>query len=220
MLAQCFLFSGIGEAPVTAAFESGECTCLEFEPNEKIYTRTHFQKSMGLVLSGALKACKTGTDGQSLVLNTFFTGGVFGIAGLFGNSRQYVSDVISVKHSRVLFLSETLLHDLFQRDSRIAENYIGYLSNRICFLNSRIDNFTGGSAQCRLASYLLSVSAKSGNPLSFELPCTYTQLSNMLDIGRASLYRALDELCRSGTIRRSGKTIAILEPERLKSGGI
>jgi CRP-like cAMP-binding protein len=219
LLAQSFLFSGIDVDTVGAAYDSEDCTCEEFEPDEPIYTRTHFQKSMGLVLTGELKACKIGVDGQSLILNRFSAGGIFGIAGLFNNSAQYVSDVIAVKRSRVLFLPQTLLHTLFQQDCRIAENYIGYLSNRICFLNGRIDNYTGGSAQCRLATYLLSISSKSADPLSFELPCAYTRLSNTLDIGRASLYRALDELCSSGVISRSGKTITILDLERLKSGG-
>lgn len=219
MLAQSFLFSGIDTNAVEAAFDSEGCTCWEFEPDEPVYTRTRFQKSMGLVLTGELKACKTGVDGQSLIMNTFSAGGVFGIAGLFNNATQYVSDVIAVKRSRILFLPQTLLHTLFQQDCRIAENYISFLSNRICFLNGRIDNYTGGSTQCRLASYLLSVSSKSTDPLSFELPCAYTRLSNMLDIGRASLYRALDELCRSGVISRNGKAITILDMERLKSGG-
>jgi CRP-like cAMP-binding protein len=218
LLAKSFLFSGIDEDAVDAAFNSEGCTCREFEPDEPIYTRTRFQKSMGLVLTGELKACKTGVDGQRLILNTFFAGGIFGIAGLFNNSTQYVSNVIAVKRSRVLFLSQELLHSLFQHDYRIAENYISYLSNRICFLNGRIDNFTGGSAQCRLASYLVSLSSKSPEPLSFELPCSYSQLANMLNIGRASLYRALDELCSSGVIRREGKEITILDFERLKSG--
>lgn len=219
MLAKSFLFSGIDADVVDTAFASEDCICREFEPDEPIYTRNRFQKSMGLVLTGELKACKTGADGQSVILNTFFAGGIFGIAGLFNNSSQYVSNVIAVKRSRVLFLSEELLHNLFQQDYRIAENYIGYLSNRICFLNGRIDNFTGGSAQGRLASYLLSISSKSADPLSFELPCAYTRLANMLNIGRASLYRALDEFCNAGIIRRDGKVITILDLERLKSGG-
>jgi CRP-like cAMP-binding protein len=216
LLAQCFLFSGIDDSAVGAAFENEECCCLEFEPDEKIYTRSNFKKSMGIVLTGELKALKPSGQGPDLVLNTFFAGGVFGIAGLFNHAKHYVSEVVSVKRSRVLFLPQSLLHSLFEQDFRIAENYIGYLSNRICFLNSRIDNFTGGSAECRLISYLLSISSKSDDPFRFELPCSLTQLANLLDMGRASLYRALDDLCMAGIIQRNGKIISVLDIERLK----
>lgn len=215
LLSQSFLFSGINSELADEAFASGECICLEFEPGEKVYTKNYFRKSMGIVLTGKLKACKSGED---LILNTFYTGGIFGVACLFNSTKQYVSEVIAVKRSRVMFLSQDLLHVLFQKDYRIAENYISYLSSRICFLNSRIDNFTGGSAENRLASFLLSTSAHSNDPLSFELPCTLTQLAGMLDMGRASLYRAMDALEESGVIRRSGKNIVMVDSDRLKSG--
>lgn len=218
LLSQSFLFSGIDPAVVSDVFHREDCSCLEFESGEKVYTRTNFKKSMGLVLSGELKAVKPSGERQELVLNTFFAGGVFGIACLFNHTEQYVSEIVAVKRSRVLFLSQSLLHTLFEQDSKIAENYIGYLSNRICFLNGRIDRFTGGSAECRLAGFLLSLSAQSENPNLIELPCSLTQLSNNLNIGRASLYRAIDQLTGAGIIRRSGKMITIIEIERLQSG--
>ncbi len=218
LLSQSFLFSGIDDDTVSAAFQCDDCSCTEFEPGEKIYTRSNFKKSIGIVLSGELKAVKSGADGANLVLNTFLTGGVFGVAGLFNNAKQYVSEVAAVKRSCVLFLPQQLLHRLFEQNYQIAENYISYLSNRICFLNSRIDNFTGGSAESRLAAFLLSLSAQSENPLRFRLPCTLTQLSNTLDMGRASLYRALDALSGAGAIQRSGRVISIVNLDRLKSG--
>lgn len=218
LLSQSFLFNGIDIDTVRMAFESGDCSCLEFAMGEKIYTRNSFKKSMGIVLAGELKAFKPGSDGAGLVLNTFFAGGIFGVAGLFNNTKQYVSEVVAVKPSRVLFLPQQLLHRLFEQNFRIAENYISYLSNRICFLNSRIDNFTGGSAECRLAAFLLSLSGRSENPLLFDLPCTLTQLSNTLDMGRASLYRAMDSLTGLGVIQRVGRTISVMDLDRLKSG--
>lgn len=216
LLFQGFLFSEVDRLTVDAAFQSEKCTCLEFEPGEKIYTRTRFNRSLGIVLSGELQALKP--DSAALVLNTFYSGGVFGVAGLFNDTRQYVSEIIAVKRSRVLFLSQELLQDLFEQNFKIAKNYINYLSNRICFLNSRIDHFTGGTAACRFANFLLSLLSQSDQSSHLELPCTLTQLSNTLNIGRASLYRAMEELSAAGIIKRNGKNIEIINIERLKSG--
>lgn len=151
-------------------------------------------------------------------MNIFYTGGVFGVAGLFNSARQYVSDITAVKPSRVMFLSQSLLHRLFCRDVRVAENYISYLSGRICFLNNRIDFFAGGNVEYRLASFLLTVSLQNRTPEEFQLPCTMSQLASMLNMGRASLYRAFNALTADGLIRRSGKTIVILDSDRLKTG--
>lgn len=218
MLAQSFLFTGIDERETRFAFENEECRCMSFEAGEKIYTRNSFHKSIGMVLSGQLKAVKSSSEKGGLVLNTFFTGGVFGVACLFHPARQYVSEVTAVKRSKVMFLSQSLLQQLFRRDCRIAENYISYLSGRICFLNSRIDYFIGGNVEYRLASFLLTLSSQSGDPLEVSLPCTLSKLANMLDMGRASLYRAFDALIADGLIRRAEKTIFILDLDRLKSG--
>lgn len=218
LLSQSFLFNEIDHDIVSEAYYSEDCSCTEFESGEKIYTRNSFKKSIGIVLSGELKAFKPGAEGANLVLNTFLTGGVFGVAGLFNNTKQYVSEVVAVKRSRVLFLPQQLLHRLFEQNFQIAENYISYLSNRICFLNSRIDNFTGGSAETRLAAFILSLSAQNDNSLQFRLPCTLTQLSNTLDMGRASLYRAMDALSELGIIQKNGRVITIVNFDRLKSG--
>jgi cAMP-binding proteins - catabolite gene activator and regulatory subunit of cAMP-dependent protein kinases len=216
LLAQSFLFNGIEKGVAEAAFQNGECSCMEYEAGEKIYTRSNYKKSLGIVFSGVVKAMKP--ENENLIMNTFYSGGIFGVACLFNNSRRYVSEIIAVKKSRVLFLSQQLLHELFENHTRIAENYISYLSDRICFLNSRIDNFTGGTAVCRLATFLLSLSAQNEYSLVLELPCTLTQLANTLNIGRASLYRAFDDLSDTGVITREGRKVTINQIERLRSG--
>lgn len=220
LLAQTFLFNETDGGLVELAFQDAECRCMEFDSGEPVYTRSHFSTSMGLVLSGKLTAYKPSEDGSGLPMNTFYPGGIFGVAGLFHQTKRYVSEVKALKRSRVLFLSQGLLQRLFQQDYRIAENYIAFLSSRICYLNSRIDHFTGGNARRRLSSFLLSISERSADPLKFELPGTLTQLAGTLDMGRASLYRAMDSLEQEGILRRSGKTIVLIDLERLKSGAL
>lgn len=214
-----FLFQGVGPETVRFAFEQEDCVCGEFSANEKIYTKTDFKPSIGLVLSGSLKAEKPAGGGPGIVLNLFAPGGVFGAAGLFAEGDGYVSEITAVRRSRILWIPQRLLQSLFQRDPKIAENYIVYLSGRIRFLNSRIDAFTGATAQGRLASFLLELSAGSPeNPCRVTLPCGMTRLSEMLAIGRASLYRAVNVLTKEKIIARSGRSVELLDFERLKAG--
>lgn len=217
ILSSTFLFRGVGAELSDYAFASSSCTCAEFETGEHIYTRTEFQKSIGMVLSGGLKAVKGEEDGQGIVLNTFERGDVFGVAGMFGGSGRYVSDIVAVRRSRVLFLPQSLLRDLIDREPRVAENYIAFLSGRIRYLNTCIDHFTGGSAETRLAQFLVTFG--EGKKESVKLPYSLIQLSDTLGIGRASLYRALNALTEKKLIRRTGRLIEILNPEGLKNVG-
>ena len=94
-----------------------------------------------------------------------------------------------------------------------AENYIRYLTERICFLNRKITAFTAGSAEARLAVYLSGLPIDSENTLT--LPCSLSELADMLNMGRASLYRSLDSMTESGILLRNGKKITLLKPDAL-----
>ena len=192
-----------------SVFLSPLCECFQFEPGEYIFTRDHFRKCMGIVVSGEVRAIKQAKDGTFILLNTFFSSGIFGVAGLF------VNDIQVVRRSKVLFLPEELLRSLFRREPMTAENYISYLATRIQFLNKRIDIFTGGTAEQRLAGYLLSI-CPACYPYECNIPVTYQDLSKVLNIGRASLYRAFDSLERFGIITREGRVVTILDLEVLR----
>lgn len=242
VLRRMFLFDHVKMEVAESVFQSPICECFEFEQDEFIYTRNNFRRCMGLVVSGKVRAVKHAQEGDPalsggyvsagsfsgevrtvkhsqeggiILLNTFSSGGVFGVAGLFQNSSEYVSDVQAIRRSRVLFLPEELLRSLFRREPMTAENYIAYLTTRICFLNNRIDIFTGGSAEQRLAGFLLSVCPKE-SPHIYHLPFTYLELAETLNIGRASLYRAMDSLQQYGVLQRNGRDLSILDPDVLR----
>ena len=42
------------------------------------------------------------------------------------------------------------------RFPEVGRNYVAYLSGRICFLSGKIDALTAGSAERKVAQYLLS----------------------------------------------------------------
>lgn len=215
ILSKTFLFRGVNSNLVEFAYASPLCTCAEFENGAHIYTRKNFKRSIGIVLSGGLKAVKIRANGQEILLNTFESGGIFGVAGLFNSSCRYVSDIIAMRRSRVLFLPQSLIKDLIYKDPHVAENYIAFLSSRVRYLNTCIDHFTGGSAEARLARFLLALREEGQNVV--ELPCSLQQLSDTLGIGRASLYRALNAMTANGLICRTGRRVEILDSQGLQS---
>lgn len=216
VLRDVFLFRGIQPEKIGELYRSPDCTCAWFAEAEKIYTRAVFKKCLGIVLSGQLRAVKTAADGSSVLMNNFLRGGIFGAAGLFTEADQYVSEIIAARRSKVLFLPEELLRAFFRAEPRAAENYIAFLSGRIRFLNTRIDHFTGGTAKGRLVSFLLSLPLKAPSD-TVGLPCSMTRLADVLNIGRASLYRAFDVLREEGAVRRVEGRSVELNLEKLKS---
>lgn len=206
--ADFFLFSGLlpGEirtfsdtAPLPEAFEKGTV----------IYTTDRFRPAMGIVLKGRVEVVR-----GHAILNRLGPGEAFGAAALYGEETEYVSEVRAATACEVQFLPQALLDRWMQADHRITENYIRFLSDRIRFLNRRITAFTCGDAERRLLLWLRQHADADG---ALAPPRRMTELARQLDVGRSSLYRALDALEQSGLIRRTTDTWQLTETERMSN---
>ncbi len=196
-----FLFRGLNETEKSALLT--EVPPPErFEKGTVIYSSAQFRRAVGVVQRGEVLILR-----DAAVLNRLGVGAVFGAAALYGEETQYVTEIRAATACEILFFDEALLHQWMKRDFRIAENYIAFLSDRIRFLNRRIASFTAGDAEHRVLTYLQQHADKHG---LVTLPHSMSELSKMLDMGRTSLYRALDSLAADGRIRRESKSIYIL----------
>ena len=102
------------------------------------------------------------------------------------------------------------IEKLLSRDSAVTLNYLTFLANRIDYLNGKITMVTAGSVERKLALYLCSLGEDN-----IKVPVSFSTLCDMLDIGRASLYRALDTLVADGCIEREGSFVQILDKNKL-----
>jgi len=140
-------------------------------------------------------------------------GGILGVASVFTEKRKTLSEIRAIKDSTVLFISHEKMQGLVSTSKAFAESYIRLLTSKIQFLNNRVKAYTSGSAEARLAFHLLSLDeSKSGR---VEVGVSKTDLADMLDIGRASLYRALDTLTEKGIIEYRKSEIIILDFDAL-----
>lgn len=167
--------------------------------------------SLGILLSG--KALIYGRDsGKRVLLNRVEKGSVFDAASVFFSEMGPVSTVIAKTKCRALFIERAVLENIIASDASVAHDYIIFLSDKICFLNRKIIAFTAKNADAALAAFLLD-SAENQNALTLNM----TRLASTLDIGRTTLYRAVDALERDGCILYDGRELRILDREKLKS---
>ena len=88
--------------------------------------------------------------------------------------------------------------------------YLEFLSGRIRYLNLKIGYLTAGGAERRLALYLYSIGKRE-----FRLTDSISALSELLDVGRASLYRAFERLREDGFLQKDGRNFILLNPEAM-----
>ena len=208
------LFRGLPPSVLTRILAVSDCTAAEYEKNEVVYDKTNFYRSLGIVLEGRLRVTKENADKRPIVMSTLQRGAMFGAAALFNSEPEYATKITVIERSRVLFLPQRLVKRMIEREPDIAENYIRYLSERILFLNRKIYFLTAGTAEQRLAGFLLDNLAVGEFS---EMPMTMHRLADALNMSRASLYRAFDELTASGAVSKQGKLVCINNAELLKN---
>ena len=166
-------------------------------------------KCLGVLISGAAAVLST-DRGRTVLLRTLAVGDVFGAAALFCPEDLPLSRIEASSPCSVLFFPFSAIDSLLAADPACRGAYLRFLSGRIRFLNRKICCFTAGSAQRRLSLWL---AAEEHDTVT--LPGSLSSLAELLDIGRASLYRALDHLTNSGAITRNGRQITIISRELL-----
>ena len=208
-LKRAFLFQGVDEFTAEWIVRAPQCTLERYARGNVVFDETHFTRSLGILLSGRLRVDKSALGGKTMTISQLYPGDAFGAAAMFVDQEEYVSIVTAEQESEVLFIPEGVIRWAMRRDFNITENYVRYLSNRIRFLQGTISALTAGSAEQRMAAYLLERSEEGA------ITTAMTGLSQRLNIGRASLYRAVDALEAQRLISRDGKTIHILDRDGL-----
>ena len=148
-----------------------------------------------------------------MIMSTLGPASLFGAAALFNNETEYATDIVTLSDAEIIFFAQRLVRRMMRFEPQIADNYIKYLSERILFLNKKIYLLSSGTAEQRLASFLLDNIPESSMS---ELPMPLNKLSLALNVSRASLYRAFDSLTQDGVIEKEGKKVCINNAERLQ----
>lgn len=204
-LCEHFLFRRVAEEYLAELLSA--VSVVTVPSGEKVYDRTNFRRCLGILMDGVLQVRK-----DALLISTLRCGEVFGAAALFGGE-EYPTTLTARSDCRLLLIPQEAVGRLLRTCGEFAEDYTAYLSGRIRFLGARLDALSADRGEGKLARYLLT--AQRGGCVTQNA----TQLCQRIGIGRATLYRAFELLEADGAIRREGKTIHLLNAEKLRAHG-
>lgn len=194
-----------GEVFSKVIVEDAAFSLCEYLPGETIFTKKEYRKSLSLIIRGRATARKK-HGGRDLMIRSFEPGDIFGIATLFCQKDEYVSEIRADSSCVVAFVPQKIVSEVFRESPDAAIAYISVLSQKICFLNDKLDNISAPSAVSKLCYYLLE---KQETKVSMQ------SLAQMLGISRMTLYRSLDILVENEWIRKEGKSLTVLDREAL-----
>lgn len=171
-----------------------------YRKDDLIFSRESRARCIGVLLRGEARVMK-----DHVTVSVLKRGGQFGTVTLYNRAEGFVNSIVAKTACRVLFLEKEEVDALVTQNREFAVAYITYLSERIYFLNRKIEAYTAPTAEERLFAYLQSICSESGEIRNVNV----TEISRQINVSRAGIYRALDSLAAAGKLRHEGKTITL-----------
>lgn len=204
-------FSGLSDSDLDALM--GISRIREHPRGELLFSDGEEATGFFVVLDGKVKVYKLSPDGKERILHIIQPGGTFAEAAIFGNG-LYPAYAEPLQHSKLLFLPKEGFLGLLMDNGRIAINMIAGLSKFLRQFASQIEDLTFKDVPSRLARYLMVLS--KGTKKVVELPISKSQLASNLGTVSETLSRTLRKLSEDDLITVAGKTVEILDFERLE----
>lgn len=161
--------------------------------------------AVGLIIRGCATVSSKDEE-KNVLLRTMGEGAMFGIANLYAENIEFPTRIVAKSACEVLFIKKEAIRNLIENDKNTLRSFLAFQSNKIVYLNKKINSFTAGGAERRLSLFLID-NAVGG---IYSADVSMSALAEMLDIGRASLYRAFDALEAAGCIERKNKKTIII----------
>ncbi len=171
-----------------------------YPKGETVFSEETYSPVLCLILKGEARVSKGDT-----VISHLKAGEIYGGAFLYNPNFKFLNTVTAVSPLKVIIIEKAGVDKLIRLDSTVSFNYITYLSERVSFLNSKIEGYITPSAEEKLLLYLRKNCDE--NDGKCEISVSMTELSSVLHISRASLYRVIENLEKQGKICRDGKKI-------------
>ena len=175
---------------------------VSYSKNDIIFSKDNYSPVICIIIKGEARVSKGDT-----VISHLKDGEIFGAAFLYNQSYEFENTVTALTPLKVVIIEKSGIDELIKCDNSISFNYISYLSERIGFLNGKIEGYTKPSAEEKLMLYLQKNADMNNGKC--EISVSMTELSRVLHISRASLYRVIENLEQQGKIYRDGKKIYV-----------
>lgn len=178
----------------------------EFQRGDTVISCESFGRELGFVIKGEAEVFREREDGTLIPLNSILAGESFGILTLFSDEESYPTTIISKKASSALFISRDDVIQIIDEYPSVAVKIIEFLTKKAIFLNKKVETFSSASVEEKLKNFVFDEARRLGNPLPFN----YKKTAEKLGVGRASLYRAAEQLEKDGSIQIRDRKIYIL----------
>jgi len=199
---------------------------LRIEKGERIFHHGDPCAGFHIVVYGQVKLGFTSPQGSEKVVEIVGPGQTFGEALMF-LERPYIVSAHALADTMLLHVAKYVVFDEIARDPAFARKMLSGLALRLHGLVRDVEAYSLRSSAERVIGYLLSAAcgeeadgAGARTPREVLLSAGKGVLASRLNMTPEHFSRVLHELLVAGLISVDGKTVRILDLERLRTHAV
>jgi CRP/FNR family cyclic AMP-dependent transcriptional regulator len=215
----------LARVPLFAALDAESAASLEATLTRRTLARGHVVFSEGdagdrlfVILDGKVKISRAAADGRENVLAVLGAAEMFGELSLFDPGPRTAS-ATTVTASTLASLDHDDLRPLLIERPGVAVQLLKALAQRLRRTNEAMADLVFTDVPGRVAKALLDLAAKFGVPegdaTRVRHDLTQEELAQLVGASRETVNKALSEFAHRGWLRIEGRSVVLLEPDRL-----
>jgi CRP/FNR family cyclic AMP-dependent transcriptional regulator len=216
VLARSGIFQGV-DADAAESLAK-ELEYIEARKGETIFNEGEPGDSLYIVLSGKVKVVRRAADGRQNLIALMGPSDMVGELSLFDPGPR-TATASAVTDARMARLRKGALRPWISNRPEIAEQLLRVLARRLRRTNDALADLIFTDVPGRVAKNLLQMAGRfgtrDGGVLRVTHDLTQEELAQLVGASRETVNKALADFASRAWLRLDGKSVIILDPERL-----
>jgi CRP/FNR family transcriptional regulator, cyclic AMP receptor protein len=216
VLARSGIFQGVD--PDAAESLAKEMETIEARKGEVVFNEGEPGDSLYIILSGKIKLGRRAADGRQNLVMVMGPSDMVGELSLFDPGPR-TATATAVTDARLARLRKQSLRPWLTNRPEISEQLLRVLARRLRRTNDALADLIFTDVPGRVAKNLLQMAGKfgsrEGGVLRVTHDLTQEELAQLVGASRETVNKALADFASRGWLRLDGKSVIILDPERL-----
>jgi CRP/FNR family transcriptional regulator len=215
----------LAQAPLFAALDADSAATLEATLTTRTLARSHVVFREGddgdrlfIVIDGKVKISRAAADGRENLLAVLGAGEMFGELSLFDPGPR-TATVTTVTEATLASLDHDDLRPLMADRPDVSVQLLQALAQRLRRTNEAMADLVFTDVPGRVAKALLDLAEKFGTAeadgLRVRHDLTQEELAQLVGASRETVNKALSEFAHRGWLRIEGRSVLLMDPDRL-----
>lgn len=159
-----------------------------------------------MVVDGVVRRCKTFQNGARAIVTFHTSGELFG----WTDELKHVLSIEAATDALILFFKRSALLTVAAREQKVANFLLASTASELRRIQEH-SLLINRSAKCRVASFLLDLSARTDETSDVDLPMSHHDIADHLGLSIETVSRTITGLERASLIERASVRTIVLK---------